>query len=90
MIACLVFGKQQNLKSDMEHRHISHKAQQNKAHAKASGKARGKVEQRVGRSSSTSAVELGKEQRYNRMVQLRKQKREDLMLKRRGLNFITD
>lgn len=24
------------------------------------------------------------------MVQLRKQKREDLMLKRRGLNFITD
>lgn len=33
---------------------------------------------------------MGKEQRYNKMVQLRKQKREDLMLKRRGLNFITD
>lgn len=74
----------------MEHRHISHRGQQNKAHSKGSGKNRGKVEQGAGRSSSTSAVELGKEQRYNKMVQLRKQKREDLMLKRRGLNFITD
>jgi hypothetical protein len=73
----------------MEHRHISHKGQQNKAHSKGSGKARGKVEQRAGRSGS-AAVELGKEQRYNKMVQVRKQKREDLMLKRRGLNFITD
>lgn len=40
--------------------------------------------------SGTTPVELGKEQRYNQQVQLRKQKRDDLLMKRRGLNFITD
>ena len=33
---------------------------------------------------------MGKEQRYNQLVQQRKNKREDLIMKRRGLNFITE
>ena len=47
----------------MEHRHISHKGQQNKPHSKGS-KARGKVESISGRSSSV--VNQCKEQRYNK------------------------
>ena len=32
----------------------------------------------------------GKNKRYNDMNQARKLKREDLLMKRRGLNFVTD
>lgn len=74
----------------MEHRHISHRGQQNnKAHSKSTKQA-GKVENRsVGRSVA-GQVEMGKEQRYNQLVQQRKNKREELVMKRRGLNFITE
>ena len=41
-------------------------------------------------SQGPSSIELGKERRFNQQNQLRKQKRDDLLLKRRGLNFITD
>ena len=71
------------------HRHVSHLSQKNKqkAHAKKSG---GKVEDVSKNLSGTTCTDLGKEQRYNQQVQLRKQKRDDLLMKRRGLNFITD
>ena len=71
------------------HRHVSHLSQKNKqkAHAKKSG---GKVEDSTRTLSGTAPTEMGKEQRWNQQVQLRKQKRDDLLMKRRGLNFITD
>jgi hypothetical protein len=34
--------------------------------------------------------DMGKNDRFNALNELRKQKREDLIMKRRGLNFITD
>ena len=40
--------------------------------------------------TSAAGIELGKEDRQNRLVQLRKQKREEMIMKRRGLNFITE
>jgi hypothetical protein len=71
------------------HRHISHGSQKNKPHSRA--KAGGKVENTAPRNlASTSSGELGKEERWNKQVQLRKNKREDLLMKRRGLNFVTD
>ena len=71
------------------HRHVSHLTQKNKgkAHAKKSG---GKVEDAPKNLSGPVSTELGKDERYNKLVQLRKQKRDDLLMKRRGLNFITD
>lgn len=36
------------------------------------------------------AAEIGKNQRFNALTELRKQKREELIMKRRGLNFITE
>lgn len=35
-------------------------------------------------------ADQGKQQRANALNELRKQKREDLIMKRRGLNFITE
>lgn len=40
--------------------------------------------------NTNASLEMGKEDRQNRLTQLRKQKREDLIMKRRGLNFITE
>ena len=71
------------------HRHISHLTQKNKSHHGAS-KSSGKVDSSVMRPPSSNSFEMGKEQRYNKLVQARKLKREDLLMKRRGLNFITD
>ena len=75
----------------MEHRHIPHRGrQQNKPHnAKAGGSVRGKVENRS-LARGASAFEKSKEQRVTHLNNIRKQKREDLLMKRRGLNFITD
>ena len=73
----------------MDFRHISHGKQQNKPHGKTK-KAAGKVENFLGMRSGTSQLESGREQRFNRDAQLRKQKREDLLMKRRGLNFLTE
>jgi len=35
-------------------------------------------------------AEMGKNERFNALMEQRKQKREDLIMKRRGLNFITE
>jgi len=35
-------------------------------------------------------VAFGKEQRFNALNEQRKLKREDLIMKRRGLNFVTE
>ena len=37
-----------------------------------------------------SKVDMGKNDRFNALNEARKQKREDLIMKRRGLNFITE
>ena len=41
-------------------------------------------------SNSNSVSGLGKESRYNAIIEQRKIKREDLLMKRRGLNFVTE
>ncbi len=41
-------------------------------------------------SNSSSVSGLGKESRYNAIIEQRKIKREDLLMKRRGLNFVTE
>ena len=76
----------------MEHRHINHNTQINKPHSKKGGSRAqgGKVDNVPGNRTATTGLELGKEQRYNKLAQKRKEKREDLLLKRRGLNVITD
>ena len=71
------------------HRHISHLTQKNKSHH-GSSKQSGKVDKNVMRPPTQSSFEMGKEQRYNKLVQARKLKREELLMKRRGLNFLTD
>lgn len=37
-----------------------------------------------------NACDLGKQSRFNAQNEVRKQKREDLIMKRRGLNFVTE
>ena len=74
----------------MSHRHISKNSQKNKPHSKSKGKSSGKVDNVGPSSSATSSHQLAKDNRNNKMAQLRKQKRDDLLMKRRGLNFITD
>lgn len=39
---------------------------------------------------NASGGALSKEQRFNQMSEMRKSKREELIMKRRGLNFISD
>ena len=73
----------------MDFRHISHGKQQNKPHGKTK-RAAGKVENFLGIRSGASQLESGREQRFNRDAQIRRQKREDLLMKRRGLNFLTE
>ena len=73
----------------MEHRHINHGTQVNKPHAKKSNRGP-KVADVAANRTATTSLELGRAQRYNQCAQLRKQKRDDLLLKRRGLNFVTD
>ena len=74
----------------MSFQHKTHLTQKNKPHSK-SQKTAGKVDSTQSRSHPSQVKgDLGKEDRFNRMVQLRKQKRGDLLMKRRGLNFITE
>ncbi len=83
-------------------RHISKSlAQSNKGH-KGSSKGKsvgGKVEvsfciyinqTRNIMSAASSITGLGKEQRFFALNEQRKVKREDLLMKRRGLNFVTE
>jgi hypothetical protein len=41
-------------------------------------------------SSGSSSLGMNKEARFNQLNEARKLKREDLIMKRRGLNFIND
>ena len=74
-------------------RHIASKlSQSNKSH-KGSSRGRssgGKVEQRNVMSGKANIASLGKEQRFQALNEQRKAKREDLIMKRRGLNFVTE
>lgn len=40
--------------------------------------------------SASASMQAGKEQRYNQQNEARKIKREDMLMKRRGLNFVTE
>lgn len=41
-------------------------------------------------TSTNNLMKVNKEQRFNKMNEIRKQKREELIMQRRGLNFITE
>ena len=74
-------------------RHISKSlSQNNKAHKGSSrGKSiGGKVETRNLIGGATALQNLNKEQRFNAMQEARKSKREEMLMKRRGLNFVTE
>ena len=62
-------------------RHISHKKQQNKPHSKSKGKSLGKIEQRrAGMLGKGPSAEETRADRLNRTEQLRKRKREALLM----------
>ena len=65
--------------------------QVNKANKKNRTKSGGRVETKQ-RSlmSGASGLGLNKEQRFNQLMEARKSKREELIMQRRGLNFISD
>jgi hypothetical protein len=74
-------------------RHVSKQlSQQNKSHKGSSrGKSLGgKVETRNVMSGSSSLAGLNKEQRYYAQNEQRKIKHEEMLMKRRGLNFVTE
>ena len=65
-------------------------SQQHKHHKSHRSKSGGKVESRHIIMGSRSNLEQGKHQRFNAQTELRKLKREELIMKRRGLNFVTE
>lgn len=76
----------------MDFRHIKKGLNQaNKAHKNRS-KSGGKIETRslMGRPSSAAVANMNKNQRFHAMNEQRKLKREELLMKRRGLNFVTE
>jgi len=75
-------------------RHISKALSQiNKTH-KGTSRGRsvgGKIESRnIMTIGSTQMSSQGKEQRFNSLNEQRKNKREEMLMKRRGLNFVTE
>jgi len=60
----------------------------NKAHAKSGGKVETKRSSIMSSANRSSSV--GKNVRNNIMVEKRRAQREEMIMKRRGLNFVTE
>jgi len=74
----------------MEFRHVSKLSQQNKKNKSNRSKSGGKVESKGRQLMGSRSANLGKDARFNMMNEMRKNKREEMIMKRRGLEFITE
>lgn len=77
----------------MNFAHNRHLTQTNKPNKKNRAKSGGRVETKSIFGSGgnvVSGIALNKEQRFNQLNENRKLKREELIMKRRGLNFISE